>query len=137
MGSYVYLKKCAFTRRHKLENVYLDEIYVVIWVNPTKDVYQIRPINGGPARVVNRRLIREVPSNLDVVEADVDDVVVDDVEDVEFNSEERGDYPLSFRNVSQEFRDEYVLLPERVNTEIVGETVNRTGEGEGPRSETK
>ena len=102
-----------------------------VWVNPTKDVYQIRPINGGLARVVNRRLIREVPSNLDVVVEDVDDV-----ENVESNPEERGDFPLNPRNISREFHDEYVLLPERVNTEIVGETVDRTrcrAEGEGPR----
>ena len=58
VGSIVYLKKCAFTQRHKLQNKYFDEMYVVVWHNSEKDVYHVRPVKGGPLKVVNRKLLK-------------------------------------------------------------------------------
>ena len=58
IGSLVYLKRCAFTQRHKLQNKYFDEMYVVVWHNLEKDVYHIRPVKGGPLKVVNRKLLK-------------------------------------------------------------------------------
>ena len=121
IGSLVYLKKCAFSKRHKLENVYYDELYVVAWVNPTKDIYRIRPINGGHSKIVNRRLIREVPSEPDVVDQNR--------EDFGLNFGERRKTNVSYKDSRQDFDDEYVLVPERVTTETVGESTGRTRGG--------
>ena len=76
-GTQVLLKKCAFSGRHKIQDVYESDRYVVVWHNEEEDVYAIRPVKGGNEKVVNRRLLR------------VDPVVQNHVE--ELSSKERGE----------------------------------------------
>ena len=57
IGTRVLLKKCAFEGRHKLADKVLRDPFIVTAVNETGDVYKIRPMLGGPTRVVNRRLL--------------------------------------------------------------------------------
>ena len=61
VGTRVLLQKCAFEGRHKLDDKYYREAYVVTKVNQDGDVYTIRPLLGGPSRTVNRRLLVEDP----------------------------------------------------------------------------
>ncbi|KAJ8020637.1 hypothetical protein HOLleu_40281 [Holothuria leucospilota] len=61
VGTRVLLKKCAFTGRHKLEDKYYREAFVVVWRNREDDVYTIRPVMGGPTQTVNRKLLLEDP----------------------------------------------------------------------------
>ncbi|XP_041482019.1 uncharacterized protein LOC121429155 [Lytechinus variegatus] len=57
IGARVLLKKCAFEGRHKLEDKVLRDPFIVTAVNEMGDVYKIRPMFGGPTKVVNRRLL--------------------------------------------------------------------------------
>ncbi|PIK40533.1 putative transposon Ty3-I Gag-Pol polyprotein [Apostichopus japonicus] len=57
VGSTVLLKKCAHEGRHKLEDKYNREPFIVVGVNEGLDVYSIRPLLGGAVRTVNRRLL--------------------------------------------------------------------------------
>ena len=61
VGTRVLLKKCAFDGRHKLDDKVLRDPFVVTAVNETGDIYKIRPILGGPMKVVNRRLLVKDP----------------------------------------------------------------------------
>ena len=70
VGDIVYLKQCAFTDRHKVQNTYDETPYVVVWHNNDKDVYRIRPVHGGASKVVHRTLIR-----MSVLEEDTQTVV--------------------------------------------------------------
>lgn len=63
VGAQVLLKKCAFQSRHKLEDKYSRQAFVVVDVNEEKDVYRIRPVSGGPEQIVNRKLLIEDPRN--------------------------------------------------------------------------
>ena len=61
VGDRVLLRKCAFDGRHKLVDKFEREPYVVTSVNQAGDVYRIRPVFGGPAKTVNRRLLIRDP----------------------------------------------------------------------------
>jgi hypothetical protein len=61
IGSHVLLRKCAFKGRHKLADKFERDPYVVVWINEHSDVFRIRPLKGGPERVVNRKLLRLDP----------------------------------------------------------------------------
>ena len=61
IGSQVLLRKCAFKGRHKLQNHYEANPYVVVNVNAHQDVYTIRSFKGGPERVVNGKYLRPCP----------------------------------------------------------------------------
>lgn len=52
VGSQVLLRKCAFKGRHKIQDRYEREPYVVVWTNEQGDVYKIRPVNGGGEKTV-------------------------------------------------------------------------------------
>ncbi|XP_030849327.1 uncharacterized protein LOC115927484 [Strongylocentrotus purpuratus] len=57
IGTRVLIKKCAFEGRHKLDDKVLRDPFIITAVNDTGDVYKIRPMLGGPTKVVNRRLL--------------------------------------------------------------------------------
>ena len=57
VGDRVLMKQCAFTARHKLENHYRDEQFVIVKRNSEQDVYTVRPALGGPESTVNRKLL--------------------------------------------------------------------------------
>lgn len=60
-GSQVLLRRCGFKGRHKLQDKYERNPYIVTWVNEHGDVYHIRPIGGGTERIVNRKYLRLDP----------------------------------------------------------------------------
>ena len=61
VGTPVLLKKCAFSGRHKIKDVFEKDQYIVVWHNEEADVYAIRPVRGGTEKVVHRRLLRVSP----------------------------------------------------------------------------
>ena len=79
-GTQVLLKRSAFSGRHKIQDVYESDRYVVVWHNEEEDVYAIRPVKGGSEKIVNRRLLR------------VDPVVQNHVE--ELSSKDRGEHSV-------------------------------------------
>lgn len=90
VGQRVLLKNCAFTTRHKLEDIYDREPYVVEWVNKEKDVYCIRPSMGGPTKTVNRKLliedIRDEASSVQEIPGTSLEPTVEETEDLEQES---------------------------------------------------
>ncbi len=56
-GSQVLMRRCAFGGRHKLQNKYEEDPYIVVWVNQCGDVCRIRPVSGGQERTVNRKYL--------------------------------------------------------------------------------
>lgn len=61
VGNQVLLKKCAFTDRHKLEDLFHRDPFIVVGVSAEGDVYKIRPVLGGPEQNVNRKLLIQDP----------------------------------------------------------------------------
>ena len=61
VGNRVLVKQCAFTGRHKLSNHYGEASYVVVNANIDQNLYEIRPVHGGPTRWVNRKLLVQDP----------------------------------------------------------------------------
>ena len=57
VGDKILLKKTTFKDRHKLENCFHKETYVVINMNEEKDVLQIKPLLGGKSKWVNREMV--------------------------------------------------------------------------------
>ena len=57
IGSRVLVKRCAFTKRHKLSNHFREEQHIVVKRNSAKDLYAVRPALGGPERWLNRKLL--------------------------------------------------------------------------------
>lgn len=51
------MKKCSFEGRHKLDDKILRDPFIITAVKDSGDVYRIRPMLGGPTRVVNRRML--------------------------------------------------------------------------------
>ena len=60
-GSQVLMRKCGFRGRHKLQDKYERDPYIVTWVNEHRDVYHIRPMKGGTEKTVNRKYLRLDP----------------------------------------------------------------------------
>ena len=56
VGSRVLIKRCAFTKRHKLEDSYHEGQYVVVDLNPMGDLIAVRFSLGGPVKWLNRKL---------------------------------------------------------------------------------
>ena len=67
VGERVLLRQMAFGGRHKLADKYHRDRYIVVGVNPEKDVYQIRPLHGGEVRSVNRKLLLADPRQEEVM----------------------------------------------------------------------
>ena len=61
VGNRVLVKQCAFIGRHKLSNHYGEASYVVVNANTDQNLYEIRPVHGGPTRWVNRKLLVQDP----------------------------------------------------------------------------
>ena len=61
IGARVLLKKCTFDGRHKLDDKVLRDPFIITGVNDARDIYKIRPVLGGPTRVVNRRMLVRDP----------------------------------------------------------------------------
>ena len=57
VGDRVLVKKCAFTHRHKLSDVFHHEPHVVLKCNKEKDLYAVRPVLGGESKWLNRKLL--------------------------------------------------------------------------------
>ena len=57
VGDRVLVKKCAFTHIHKLSDVFHHEPHVVLKCNKEKDLYAVRPVLGGEAKWLNRKLL--------------------------------------------------------------------------------
>ena len=57
VGSPVLLKNCGFTERHKLQDHFGSDRYIVIKTNSEKDLYAIVPLAGGPEKWVNRKML--------------------------------------------------------------------------------
>ena len=57
LGSQVLMRRCAFGGRHKLQNKYEQDPYIVVWVNQYGDVCRIRPVKGGQEKTVNRKYL--------------------------------------------------------------------------------
>ena len=55
--SRVLSKKCAFTGRHKLSDMYGEQPHVVVKCNDGNDLYAVRPTLGGRERWLNRKLL--------------------------------------------------------------------------------
>ncbi|PIK33447.1 putative transposon Ty3-I Gag-Pol polyprotein [Apostichopus japonicus] len=68
VGARVLLRRTAFDGRHKLEDKFRRDPFVIVRVNPEGDVYGIRPLLGGPIQTVNRRLLTEDPRDVQQVE---------------------------------------------------------------------
>ncbi len=89
IGAQVLLKRCSFKGRHKLENHFETEPYVVVNVNSHRDVFTIRPIKGGHERVVNRKYLRICPVT-EIQNQQLNQQMMERVDpnlDVELNSE--------------------------------------------------
>ena len=54
-GCHVLLQKTGFRDRHKLEDHFLSESYVITACNAQENLCEIQPILGGPSRWVNRK----------------------------------------------------------------------------------
>ena len=80
VGQRVLVKQCAFTGRHKLSNHYGEASYVVVNANTDQNLYEIRPVHGGPTRWVNRKLLVQDP-RADVHDQPVGLSVLPQVED--------------------------------------------------------
>lgn len=106
IGKRVLLRKNAFTGRHKLEDKYNREPFIVVWVNEEGDVYNIRPVMGGPAQTVNRKQLIEDPREdlLPTVEEEPDNYLSDEA--TEDSEEDRND---SVDNPEED--DEVFLFP--------------------------
>ena len=63
IGDIVLLKRCAFRGRHKLEDHFLDDQFIITSINQQNDVYTIRPLLGGKEKKVNRELLILDPRN--------------------------------------------------------------------------
>ena len=70
VGSQVLKRKLAFRGRHKLQDKYEHDPYVVTWVNEHGDVYKIRPMTGGPEVTINRKYLRIDPTTESESESD-------------------------------------------------------------------
>ena len=94
VGDNVLLKQCAFLNRHKLENQYKEQKYVVVSMNTEGDVYTIRPSRGGPELTVNRKLLIIDPRG---IEPDDEGPVLwldDSSSDVDSSSSEEETFPM-------------------------------------------
>ncbi len=57
IGSRVLIKRCAFRGRHKLEDHFGEEQYIVVKCNAEQDLYEVRPALGGPGKWLNRKML--------------------------------------------------------------------------------
>ena len=87
-GCHVLLQKTGFRDRHKLEDHFLSESYVITACNAQENLCEIRPILGGPSRWVNRKMIILDPRQHNVVEGPDIDLVDDEAEQTSSSSEE-------------------------------------------------
>ena len=61
VGSRVLLKQTSFKDRHKLADHFGDQKYIITDSNDEQDLYNIRPINGGIEKWVNRKMLIQDP----------------------------------------------------------------------------
>ena len=94
ISSHVLLRKQAFKGRHKLADVFERDPYVVVWINEHNDVYRIRPLKGGPERVVNRKLLRLDPFAESETENESDEGSDEDSDWEALRTEPLADQPL-------------------------------------------
>ncbi|XP_038053942.1 uncharacterized protein LOC119726358 [Patiria miniata] len=87
IGAQVLKRRCAFSGRHKLQDKYEHDPYVVTWVNEHRDVYKIRPITGGPEVPINRKYLRIDPTTESDPDSDKHSDESDDDSDWEFAPE--------------------------------------------------
>ena len=64
IGSRVLLQKTGFKDRHKLEDHYNSDPYVVLRRNDSGELYEIRPALGGQSRWVNAKMIIPDPRGI-------------------------------------------------------------------------
>ena len=57
IGDIVLLKRCAFRGRHKLEDHFMDNQFIITSINQQNDVYTIGPLLGDKEKKVNRELL--------------------------------------------------------------------------------
>ena len=57
IGSRVLTKQCAFKERHKLQDHFSEEQYIVVKCNIDQDLYEVRPALGGPTKWLNRKML--------------------------------------------------------------------------------
>ena len=98
----------------------MDKLYLVIWHNDHQDVYHVRPINGGEVKVINRKLLREVPSDTEAVELNEDNFRFDpNFTDVHVHDK------VCPRKQQDKYMGEYTLVPnfDKVGIDPVGEDV--------------
>ena len=57
IGARVLLQKTGFKDRHKLEDHYSSESYIVTACNNQQNLCEVRPVTGGPSRWVNRKMV--------------------------------------------------------------------------------
>ena len=72
IGSRVLLQKTGFKDRHKLEDHYNSDPYVVLRRNDSGELYEIRPALGGQSRWVNAKMIIPDPRGISDVCDDSD-----------------------------------------------------------------
>ena len=60
-GSRVLLKQTGFKDCHKLADHFGDQKYIITDNNDEQDLYNIRPINGGIEKWVNRKMLLQDP----------------------------------------------------------------------------
>lgn len=53
----VLVKQCAFKGRHKLQDQFGEERYVVVRCNAEQDLYEVRPALGGHRKWLNRKML--------------------------------------------------------------------------------
>ena len=56
-GSRVLIKHCAFKGRHKLQDHFAKKQYIVVKCNAQQDLYEVRPVLGGPRKWLNRKML--------------------------------------------------------------------------------
>ena len=57
VGDHVFLQKTGFHHRHKLENHFIQDPFIVVDRKLEQGVYQIRPVMGGATKWVNRKML--------------------------------------------------------------------------------
>ena len=57
VGSRVLMKQCAYRGRHKLQNVFKEEPYIVVKCGKHQDLFLVKPTVGGESKWVNRKML--------------------------------------------------------------------------------
>ena len=111
VGSRVLVKKCAFTGRYKLSDVFYHESYVVVERNVDKDLYAVRPVSGGTDRWLNRTLLTLDP-RCDFSEVSDPPDLLPEVDSPSKTESSRRDDSSDILSSSDD--DEVVLIPQNL-----------------------